>query len=131
MAVINAGKQPVDRRLVSEIVPDQVLPKVLSTFDLVCVYVFIIFFINGASIIAGGGWGSMGMWIAGFVLFLVPAGAAVAELGGLWPSQGGVYIWAYHTLGERFAFLGGFLSWIPVILAGTLTPALSVTFLSY
>jgi amino acid transporter len=49
----------------------------------------------------------------------------------MWPSQGGVYIWAYHTLGERFAFLGGFLSWIPVILAGTLTPAAAVAFLSY
>jgi amino acid transporter len=127
---VSPSARPAEK-LVSEIVPDQVLPKVLSTFDLVCVYVFIIFFINGASIIAGGGWGSMGMWIAGFVLFLVPAAAAVAELGGLWPSQGGVYIWAYHTLGERFAFLGGFLSWIPVILAGTLTPALAVTFLSY
>ena len=118
-------------KLVSEIVPDQVLPKVLGTFDLVCVYVFIIFFVSGSSIIAGGGWASMSMWICGFVLFLAPAAAAVAELGGLWPSQGGVYIWAYHTLSEQMAFLGGFLSWIPVILNGTLVPAGAVAGLSY
>jgi amino acid transporter len=117
-------------KLVSEVVPDQVLPKVLGTFDLIAVYVFIIFFVNGASLIAGGGWASMSMWVLGFLLFLVPAGAAVTELGGLWPSQGGVYVWAHHTMGELAAFFGGFLSWIPVILAGTLTPALSVAFLS-
>jgi amino acid transporter len=127
---VSPSARPAEK-LVSEIVPDQVLPKVLSTFDLVSVYVFIIFFISGSSLIAGGGWGSIGMWLAGFVLFLAPAAAAVGELGGMWPSQGGVYIWAYHTLGERFAFLGGFLSWIPVILAGTLTPAAAVAFLSY
>jgi glutamate:GABA antiporter len=113
-------------RLVSEVVPDQVLPKVLGTFDLVAVYVFIICFISGSAIIAGGGWASISMWLAGFLLFLIPAGLAVLELGGLWPAQGGVYVWAYHTLGERWAFLGGFLSWVPVILAGTLTPAAAV-----
>ncbi|MDQ1423554.1 MAG: hypothetical protein QOD72_1052, partial [Acidimicrobiaceae bacterium] len=49
---VSPSARPAEK-LVSEIVPNQVLPKVLSTFDLVCVYVFIIFFINGASIIAG------------------------------------------------------------------------------
>lgn len=127
---LSPSARPAEK-LVSEIVPEQVLPKVLSTFDLMAVYVFIIFFIGGSSIIAGGGWASIGMWILGFVVFLGPAGAAVAELGGLWPSQGGVYIWAYHTLGERFAFLGGFLSWIPVILVGTTIPAAAVAFASY
>ena len=129
-AAAPATAAPATERLVSEIVPDQVLPKVLRTFDLIAVYVFIIFFVNGASLIAGGGWASMSMWVLGFLLFLIPAGAAVTELGGLWPSQGGVYIWAHHTMGEIAAFFGGFLSWIPVILAGTLTPALSVAFLS-
>ncbi len=119
------------RKLVSEVVPDQVLPKVLGTFDLVAVYIFIIFFIAGSSIIAGGGWDSISMWLAGFLVFLIPAGAAVAELGGLWPSQGGVYIWAYHTMSEPLAFLGGFLSWIPVILNGVLIPAAAVTGFSY
>jgi amino acid transporter len=121
---------PTGERLVSEIVPDQVLPKVLGTFDLIAVYVFIIFFVYGSSLIAGGGWASLSMWFLGFLLFLIPAGAAVIELSGLWPSQGGVYIWAYHTMGEVAAFLGGFLSWIPVILVGTIAPAAVIAFLS-
>jgi glutamate:GABA antiporter len=118
-----------DKKLIAEVLPDQVLPKVLSTFDLVAVYVFIIFFVSGASIMAGGGWASMSMWIAGIVLFLIPAAMAVLELGGLWPSQGGVYVWAYRTMSERWAFFGGFLSWIPVILAGTLNPAAILAYL--
>ena len=122
MAAPSSTSDGTSDKLISEIVPDQVLPKVLGTFDLVSVYVFIIFFISGSSIIAGGGWASISMWLAGFVLFLAPAAAAVAELGGMWPAQGGVYIWSYHTMSEQLAFLGGFLSWIPVILAGTLTP---------
>jgi amino acid transporter len=86
--------------------------------------------VSGASIMAGGGWASMSMWIAGIVLFLIPAAMSVLELGGLWPSQGGVYVWAYRTLSERWAFLGGFLSWIPVILAGTLNPAAILAYLA-
>ena len=70
------------------------------------------------------------MWVIGFAVFLVPAALAVLELSGLWPAQGGVYVWAYHTMSERWAFLGGFLSWIPVILSGTLTPAAAVAYLS-
>ena len=126
---MTAVSESSDKKLIAEVVPDQVLPKVLSTFDLVAVYVFIIFFVSGSSIMAGGGWASMSMWIAGLVLFLIPAAMAVLELGGLWPSQGGVYVWAYRTMSERWAFLGGFLSWIPVILAGTLNPAAILSYL--
>jgi amino acid transporter len=118
-----------ESKLVAEVVPDQVLPKVLTTFGLVAIYVFIIYFITGSSIISTAGWASIPMWVLGFLVFLVPAGLAVVELGNLWPAQGGVYIWAYRTTNEVFAFFGGFLSWIPVILAGATAPAAIVAFL--
>ncbi len=117
-------------KLAAEVVPDQVLPKVLTTFGLVAIYVFIIYFITGSSIISTAGWGSMPMWVLGFVVFLVPAGLAVMELGNLWPAQGGVYIWSYRTMNEPLAYAGGFLSWIPVILNGATTPAAIVAFLA-
>lgn len=115
--------------LVSELVPDQVLPKVLSTFGLVAIYVFIIYWITGASLTATFGWNSIPMWAIGIVVFLVPAGLAVSELGNLWPAQGGVYIWAYRTMNEPLAFLGGFMSWIPVILNGASSPVVMISFL--
>jgi amino acid transporter len=118
-----------DKKLVAELVPDQVLPKVLTTFGLAAIYVFIIYFINGSSLIGTAGWGALPMWVLGFIVFLIPAALAVVELGNLWPAQGGVYIWAYRTMNEPLAFFGGFLSWIPVILNGATAPAILVAFL--
>ena len=82
-----------DELMTTELVPEQVLPKVLGTFGLTATYVFIICWLTGTSVMATGGWTAIPMWILGIVLFLVPAGLAVAELGNLWPGQGGVYIW--------------------------------------
>jgi amino acid transporter len=113
-----------DTLMTTELVPEQILPKVLGTFGLTATYVFIICWITGSSVMATAGWGAIPMWVLGIALFLVPAGLAVAELGNLWPGQGGVYIWAYRTLNEPMAFFGGFLSWVPVILNGASSPAI-------
>src|ERR1700694_5177265 len=115
-----------DALMTSELVPEQILPKVLSTFGLTATYVFIICWITGSSVMAGGGWTAIPMWILGILTFLVPAGLAVAELGNLWPRQGGVYIWAYRTMSERMAFVGGHLSWVAVIINGASSPAIII-----
>ncbi|MFT4081793.1 MAG: APC family permease [Nocardioides sp.] len=114
---------PRDALLTTELVPEQILPKVLTTFGLTATYVFIICWITGSSVMATGGWQAIPFWILGVIFFLVPAGLAVSELGNLWPGQGGVYIWAYRTMNENLAFVGGFLSWVPVILNGASGPA--------
>jgi amino acid transporter len=113
-----------DALMTTELVPEQILPKVLGTFGLTATYVFIICWITGSSIMAGGGWTAIPMWILGIITFLVPAGLAVAELGNLWPGQGGVYIWAFRTMGDKMAFLGGYLSWVPVVLNTASSPAI-------
>jgi amino acid transporter len=112
-----------DALMTTELVPEQILPKVLTTFGLTAVYVFIICWITGSSVMATGGWQAIPFWVLGIVTFLVPAGLAVSELGNLWPGQGGVYIWSYRTMNENLAFVGGFLSWVPVILNGASGPA--------
>src|SRR3712207_3086462 len=105
-----------DALMTTELVPEQVLSKVLGTFGLTATYVFITCWLTGSAVKAGGGWTAIPMWVLGILTFLVPAALAVAELGNLWPGQGGVYIWAYRTMGERMSFLGGYLSWVPVVL---------------
>jgi amino acid transporter len=112
-----------DALMTTELLPEQILPKVLTTFGLTTVYVFIICWITGSSVMATGGWQAIPFWVLGIVTFLVPAGLAVSELGNLWPGQGGVYIWSYRTMNENLAFVGGFLSWVPVILNGASGPA--------
>jgi amino acid transporter len=131
MTAVDSSKVTTSRDalLTAELVPEQVLPKVMGTFGLTATYVFIICWITGSSVMAAGGWTAIPMWILGILLFLVPAGLAVAELGSLWPGQGGVYIWAYRTMNEPLAFLGGFLSWVPVILNGAASPAIVLQFL--
>ena len=123
--------RPADRDalMTTELVPEQILPKVLSTFGLTATYVFIICWITGSSLMASGGWTVVPMWILGIITFLVPAGLAVAELGNLWPGQGGVYIWAFRTMGDKMAFLGGYLSWVPVVLNTASSPAIMLQLL--
>jgi amino acid transporter len=118
-----------DKLLATELVPEQVLPKVMTTFGLTATYVFIICWITGSSIMAAGGWTAIPMWILGILTFLIPAGMAVAELGNLWPGEGGVYIWATRTMGETWGFIGGYLSWIPVVLNSASSPAIILQFL--
>ncbi|HEY1698952.1 MAG TPA: APC family permease [Trebonia sp.] len=114
---------PRDALMTTELVPEQILPKVLTTFGLTATYVFIICWITGSSVMATGGWQAIPFWVLGIVLFLIPAGLAVSELGNLWPGQGGVYIWAYRTMNDDLAFVGGFMSWVPVILNNASGPA--------
>jgi len=118
-----------DKLLTTELIPEQILPKVLGTFGLTATYVFIICWITGSSVMATGGWTAIPMWILGILTFLIPAGLAVAELGNLWPGQGGVYIWAHRTMGDTWAFVGGYLSWVPVILNGASSPAIIIQLL--
>jgi hypothetical protein len=92
-----------DALMTTELVPEQILPKVLGTFGLTATYVFIICWVTGSSVMAAGGWTAIPMWVLGIVTFLMPAALAVLELGNLWPGQGGVYIWAFRTMGDRMA----------------------------
>src|SRR4051812_37579762 len=112
-----------DTLMTTELVPEQVLPKVLGTFGLTATYVFIICWLTGSSVMATGGWAAIPMWGLRILLFLVPARMAVAQLGHFCPGRGGFYFWASRTMNEPLAFFGGFLSWIPVILNGASSPA--------
>src|SRR5258707_15706838 len=112
-----------DRLLTTELVPEQVLPKVMTTFGLTATYVFIICWITGSSVMAAGGWTAIPMWVLGIITFLVPAALAVLELGSLWPGQGGGYIWTFRTMGERGSFPGGYLSWVPGVVNTASPPA--------
>src|SRR6476646_10401675 len=73
------GTADRDKLMTTELVPEQILPKVMSTFGLTAAYVFIICWITGSSVMATGGWTAIPMWVLGILTFLVPAGMAVAE----------------------------------------------------
>jgi len=70
------GTSGRDKLMATELVPEQVLPKVMTTFGLTATYVFIICWITGSSVMASGGWTAIPMWVLGILTFLVPAGMA-------------------------------------------------------
>ncbi len=56
-----------DKLMTTELVPEQILPKVMTTFGLTAAYVFIICWITGSSVMAGGGWTAIPMWVLGIL----------------------------------------------------------------
>lgn len=55
-------------------------------------------------------------WLITLVLFFIPYGLMVAELGTTYPSQGGLYDWIKRAYGPRWAARATWLYWINVAL---------------
>jgi len=54
---------------------------------------------------------SIGLWLAAFVLFLLPEGVAVSELAHRFPGEGGVCLWTKRIFGDFHGFLSGWCYW--------------------
>jgi len=96
--------------LISERVAGGILPKVLTTFDMVAIFVAIVLFITNAAVIQSAGPSAFGWWIIGFVVFLVPCAIATGQLGAMFPGEGSIYV---ASLVGIVATLSG--SWTPLI----------------
>ena len=74
--------------LISERVAGGILPKVLTTFDMVAIFVAIVLFITNAAVVQSAGPSAFGWWIIGFVVFLIPCAIATGQLGAMFPGEG-------------------------------------------
>ncbi|NJR66915.1 MAG: hypothetical protein HC772_18965 [Leptolyngbyaceae cyanobacterium CRU_2_3] len=70
-----------DNVTLAELIPPRILPKVLGRWDLIVVYISIIYASYGSGQMAGAGWQSISIWLLAYVIFLVPAGMCSLELG--------------------------------------------------
>jgi amino acid transporter len=120
MARASASPAPSENVTLAELIPPRILPRVLGRWDLIIVYISIIYASYGSGQMAGAGWQAISIWILAYLIFLVPAGMCSLELGNLFPEEGGVYVWASKTMGKLPGFMGGWLSWMPVF--GAITP---------
>jgi glutamate:GABA antiporter len=73
------------RSLISERVAGGILPKVLTTFDMVAIFGAIVLFITNAAVIQSAGPSAVGWWVIGFVVFLIPCAIATGQLGVMFP----------------------------------------------
>lgn len=113
--------------------------KFLGIFTLAMINVAAVLSIRNFPTMAEYGWGSIGWYFIGTVLFLIPISLAGAELATTWPEGGGVYAWVKKAFGEKAGFTAIFcewsnnLVWFPTVLsfiAATLAYALTPTLTS-
>lgn len=119
------------QEMLAEVVPPKVLPRILGRFDLVAIYFAVIFGSYGAAQMAAQGWAGVSMMVLAAVTFLLPCSLAAYELGTLFPSEGGIYVWAHKTFGPIHGFIAGWLSWTPIFLLLPLDAAIIASHLQY
>src|SRR5215468_6260166 len=117
--------------LISEKVAGGILPKVLTTFDMVAIFVAIVLFITNAAVIQSAGPAAFGWWIIGFVVFLVPCAIATGQLGAMFPGEGSIYLWTNKAFGPFWGFFAGFCAWWPGVLVMVTTGTAVLAFLGF
>ncbi|MDD1769751.1 MAG: APC family permease [Methanomassiliicoccales archaeon] len=102
---------------------DENKKKILGIFSLAMINVAAVLSIRNFPSMAMYGWSSVGWYLIGTLLFLIPISLAGAELATGWPKGGGVYAWCKEAFGEKGGFTAVFcewsnnLVWFPTVLA--------------
>jgi glutamate:GABA antiporter len=111
---INPGEPLRSEQRTSEL-----LPRVLTSIDMLTIFIAIVLFIPNASIIQatqGAGTAVYVYWIIGTVTFLLPGAVVVGQLDRFVPAEGSIYVWTHHALGPLWGFFAGFCAWFPGVL---------------
>jgi amino acid transporter len=88
------------------------LRRELGRFDAVCLLIAAIVVLDTLGAVARGGAETI-TWLAVVsLLFFVPAGLAIAELGAAFPHQGGPYVWARMAFGRFAGSLVALCYWV-------------------
>jgi len=113
--------QPAQGRAVAQ--QKSKLRKVLGRFDLVLFTACAIVALDSAAAVSKAGAQAITWLLISLVLFLVPYGMLVAELGSAFPVEGGPYEWARMSFGRAAGAVTAVLYWLsnPVWVGGTLT----------
>jgi amino acid transporter len=117
--------------LLSERVAGGILPKVLTSFDMVAIFVAIVLFITNAAVIQSAGPAAFGWWILGFLVFLIPGAIVTGQLGRMFPGEGSIYLWTNKAFGTFWGFFAGFCAWWPGVLVMVATGTVVFAFLGF
>src|ERR1700730_7597541 len=93
-----------------------ILQKVLSSFDMVAIFIAIVLWVVNAPAMTGAGAAAYIYWILGFVTFLIPGAIVTGQLGLMFPGEGSIYVWTTKAFGNFMGFLAGFCAWWPGVL---------------
>src|SRR5229473_7366115 len=116
-----------DREMISEKVAPTLVGRVLTSFDLVVIFVALVLFIPNASTVQFAGSAAFSYLILGFLTFLIPGAFVTAQLGRMFPEEGSLYVWTHKALGPFWGFFAGFAAWWPGVLVMILSGSLVVS----
>jgi len=109
------------------------LRKVLTRFDLVCFTIAAFISIDTIAATAAYGGGQTIIWILfAMVMYLIPSGLIVAELGSTFPVEGGPYAWPRMAFGRLPGAITATFYWMsnPTWMGGTLAATAVATLAS-
>lgn len=98
---------------------NELLPRVLSRFDMFAIFVAIVLFIPNASLVqatAGAGSATYFYWLIGTLTFLLPGAIVTGQLNRFMPVDGSIYVWTHRAMGPLLGFFAGFCAWFPGVL---------------
>src|SRR5262245_29268736 len=96
--------------------PETSLRRALGLRDLVLFNVVAVMGLRWLATSARTGPSAITLWVLAGILFFVPQGLVVTELGSRFPQEGGIYNWTKRALGERHGYLCGWCYWINNVL---------------
>src|SRR5216683_2515567 len=97
----------------------ELLPRVLSRFDLFAIFIAIVLFIPNSSVVQatqGAGAATYIYWVIGAVTFLLPGAIVTGQLNRFMPVDGAIYVWTHRALGSLWGFFAAFCAWFPGVL---------------
>lgn len=98
---------------------NELLPRVLSRFDMFAIFIAIVLFIPNASLVqatAGAGSATYFYWLIGTLTFLLPGAIVTGQLNRFMPVDGSIYVWTHRAMGPLLGFFAGFCAWFPGVL---------------
>jgi amino acid transporter len=117
------------RTLPSEEYVVKAMPSILGKFDMVAIYLMIVFFITNAPTAASGGAAAFTYLALGGVTFFIPCVIATAQLGVMFPHEGSLYNWTHKAFGGYWSFFVAFCAWFPGVLVMIVAGDVIVSFI--
>ncbi len=127
--LLAAPSLPATLPLASEDYVVRALPPVLTTRDLITLFVVILFFITNVPSAVAGGAAGITLWLVGGLCFFIPCGIATAQLAVMFPYEGSLYSWTHKAFGGFMSFFVGFCAWVPSPLLILATGDLAISYL--
>jgi amino acid transporter len=126
---VGAGDAASSGVMVSERVSPIIFKRILNRFDLVALTTALIYYVANSSGLVTFGPYIIGLSVISMVVWYVPSALATAELGLMFPHEGGIYNWASKGLGKFWGFFAGWLNWIAIFSGAFFVPNAAITML--